>query len=273
VGALLHIEEENEMKLDGQVAIVTGGGQGIGRAIAFALAEQGASVVIADINIEVANTASDEIKGAGYKAVAIKADISKSEEVNQLVNKTLDMFHRIDILVNNAGLSEPTPVIELTEKRWDRVIDINLKGPFICSQAVGKYMIEQKHGKIINIASVVSQLAHPTQAAYCASKAGLVLLTKVMAAEWGKYNINVNAISPGAVETPRMQKFREENPSFLEGRVEATPIGRFIKPEEIANAVLFLASSYSDAITGANIVVDGGSSSVWAGAVPELHRR
>ena len=260
------------MKLDGKVAIVTGGGQGIGRAIAFALAEHGANVVIADINIEVANTAASEIKGAGYKAVAIKANISKSEEVNQLVNKTLDIFHRIDILVNNAGVSEPTPIIELTEEGWDRVINVNLKGPFLCSQAVGKHMIERKRGKIINIASVVSQLAHPTQAAYCASKAGLVLLTKTMAAEWGKYNINVNSISPGATETPRMQKFRKENPSFLKGRIEATPIGRFIKPEEVANVVLFLASSDSDAITGANIVIDGGSSSVWAGAVPELHR-
>lgn len=260
------------MKLEGQVAIVTGGGQGIGRAIAFALAEQGANVVIADINTEVADTAASEIKGAGYKAVAIKANISKSEEVSQLVNKTLDIFHRIDILVNNAGVSEPTPIIELTEEGWDRVINVNLKGPFLCSQAVGKHMIERKRGKIINIASVASQLAHPTQAAYCASKAGLVLLTKTMAAEWGKYNINVNSISPGATETPRMQKFRKEKPSFLEGRIEATPIGRFIKPEEIANAVLFLASSDSDAITGANIVIDGGSSSVWAGAVPELHR-
>jgi len=268
----LDIEEENGMKLEGKVAIVTGGGQGIGRAIAFALAEQGANVVIADINIEAANTATDEIKGAGYKAVAIKVDISRSEEVNQLVNKTLDMFHGIDILVNNAGVSEPTPTIELTEEGWDRVININLKGPFLCSQAVGKHMIERKQGKIINIASVVSQLAHPTQAAYCASKAGLVLLTKVMAAEWGKYSINVNSISPGAVETPRMQKFRKEAPSFLKGRIEATPLGRFIEPREIGNAVLFLASSDSDAITGANIVIDGGSSSIWAGSVPELKR-
>lgn len=260
------------MKLEGQVAIVMGGGQGIGRAIAFALAEQGANVVIANINTEVANTAASDIKGAGYKAVAIKANISKSEEVNQLVNKTLDVFHRIDILVNNAAVSKPTPIIELTEEGWDRVINVNLKGPFLCSQAVGKHMVERKRGKIINIASVVSQLAHPTQAAYCASKAGLVLLTKAMAAEWGKYNINVNSISPGATETPRMQKFRKEDPSFLKGRIEATPLGRFIKPEEIANAVLFLASSDSDAITGANIVIDGGSSSVWAGAVPELHR-
>ncbi len=260
------------MKLDGKVAVVTGGGQGIGYAIAFALAEQGASVVIADINMEVAEATAKEIKAAGHKAVAIKANVSKSQEVNQLVEKTLDKFHQIDILVNNAGVSEPTPTIELTEEGWDRVININLKAPFLCSQAVARHMIKRRQGKIISIASVVSQLAHPTQAAYCASKAGVVLLTKVMAAEWGKYNINVNAISPGAVETPRMKKIRKENPSFLKGRIEATPIGRYIKPREIANAVLFLASSDSDAITGANIIVDGGSSSVWAGAVPELQR-
>ena len=260
------------MKLDGKVAIVTGGGQGIGYAIASALAEQGVSVVIADINGESAEATAKEIKTAGYKAIAIKIDVSKSREVNQLVGKTLDMFHQIDILVNNAGVSEPTPTIELTEEGWDRVININLKGPFLCSQAVARHMIKRRQGKIISIASVVSQLAHPTQAAYCASKAGVVLLTKVMAAEWGKYNINVNAVSPGPVETPRMKIFRKEKPSFLKGRIEATPIGRYIEPREIANAVLFLASSDSDAITGANIVVDGGSSSVWSGAVQELQR-
>ncbi|MFC1912047.1 SDR family NAD(P)-dependent oxidoreductase [Chloroflexota bacterium] len=260
------------MKLDGKVAIVTGGGQGIGYAITFALAEQGASVVVADMNMEVAEATAEEIKEAGHKAVAIKTDVSKSQEVNQLVDKTLDMFHQIDILVNNAGVSEPTPTIELTEEGWDKVISTNLKGPFLCSQAVAKHMIERRQGKIINISSVVSQVAHPTQAAYCASKAGLVLLTKVMAAEWGKYHITVNAISPGTVETSMTKILRKKNPSFLKGRIEAMPIGRYIEPREVANVVLFLASGSSDAITGANIIVDGGSSSVWSAAVPELQR-
>jgi len=260
------------MRLDGSVAIVTGGGQGIGKAISVKLASEGAAVVIADVNIGVANDTAAEIKKKGYKATAVQADITKSKEVSQLVKNTVDTFGKIDILVNNAGVSEPTQVIELTEEGWDRVINTNLKGPFLCSQAVAKHMIKRKRGKIISIASVVSQLAHPTQAAYCASKAGLVLLTKAMAAEWGKYNINVNAISPGAVETPRMKKFRTENPSFLTGRVEATPLGRYIKPEEIADGVLFLASSDANAITGVNMVIDGGSSSVWAGAVPALRQ-
>lgn len=260
------------MILDGMIAIVTGGGQGIGKAIATNLASKGAHVVIADYNISVADSTAEEIERKGYKVTTVQADISKSQEVNLLVKNTIGTFQKIDILVNNAGVSEPTPTINLTEEGWDRVININLKGPFLCSQAVGKYMIERKQGKIINIASVVSQLAHPKQAAYCASKAGVVLLTKVLAAEWGKYNIRVNSVSPGPVETPRMKKFREEKPSFLAGRIEATPIGRFIKPEEVANAVLFLASPDSNGITGANLVVDGGSSSVWSGAVPELHR-
>jgi NAD(P)-dependent dehydrogenase (short-subunit alcohol dehydrogenase family) len=260
------------MKLNEKVAIVTGGGQGIGQAIVLALAKEGATVVIADINLEAANIVADEINANGYKGLSVRTDVTKIEDVNQMVKTTLDNFHRIDVLVNNAGVSEPAATIELTEERWDRVIGINLKGPFLCSQAVARHMIQQKRGKIISIASVVGNLAHPTQAAYCASKAGLILLTKALALEWGKYNINVNSVSPGAVETPRMQKFRKESPGFLAGRLEATPFGRYIKPEEVASAVLFLASSDSDAITGANIIVDGGSSSIWAGAVPALRQ-
>jgi 3-oxoacyl-[acyl-carrier protein] reductase len=260
------------MKLDGKVTIVTGGGQGIGRAIALALANDGADLIVNDVNLDTANTVTDEIKAPGHRALAIKADISNYEDVNQLVEKTLDRFKRIDILVNNAGISEPVVTEELTEVEWDRVININLKGQFLCSQAVGRQMIKQKQGKIINIASVVGHRAAPMQAAYCASKAGLIQLTKVLAAEWGKYNINVNSVSPGAVETPRMQKMRGEIPAFLEGRLEATPLRRFIKPEEIANTVLFLASPESDGITGEDIIVDGGSGCIWAGIVPALQR-
>jgi len=260
------------MKLKGKTAIVTGAGQGIGRAIALTLAREGANIVIADINIEAAGDAVKEIEAAGGIALAVKTDVSKIGDVNQLVARTLERFHRIDILVNNAGVSEPCPAVDLTEAAWDRVISINLKGLFFCSQAVGRQMIKQRQGKIVSIASIVAHVAHPTQAAYCAAKAGVVSLTRVLAMEWGRYNIHVNSISPGAVETPRMAKFRQETPAFLEGRLEATPFKRFIKPEEIANVVLFLVSPDSDAITGADIRVDVGSSAIWTGALPELRK-
>jgi len=260
------------MKLANKVAIVTGGGQGIGRAIALTLAREGAAVIIADIDMDVATDTVREIETKGGKAIAIQTDVTQGNEVNRMAEKTIKQFGRIDILVNNAGLSEPHPTIDLTEADWDRIIDGNLKATFLCSQAVGRQMIQQKSGKIVSIASIVAHSAHPTQAPYCAGKAGVISLTRVLAMEWGKYNIHVNSVSPGAVETPRMAKFRKENPNFLEGRLEATPFHRFITPEEVANVVLFLVSSDSNAITGADIRVDVGSSAIWTGALRELRK-
>ena len=259
------------MRLTGLVAIVTGAGQGIGSAIAVSFASEGAVVVVVDITLEKARPTAERIGGA-QQALAVAADVTQKDQVDAVVTKTLSSFGRIDVLVNNAGISEPSALVDLSEARWDRVIDTNLKGPFLCSQAAAASMIERRAGKIINIASVAGQLAHPTQAAYCASKAGLVMLTKVMAAEWGKYNINVNAISPGAVETERLKRFSREDPDFLKGRLEATPLGRFIQPEEVARLAVFFASPDSSAITGANIPIDGGSSAIWAAAVPALQK-
>jgi len=260
------------MKLKGKIAIVTGGGQGIGKAISTTLAREGANVVIADFNPEAGNEAAKEIEAKGGKAIAIVADVSKKKEIDRTVEETVTRFGRIDILVNNAGLSSPCPAVDLSEEQWDKVVAVNLKAPFLCSQAVARHMIKQRSGKIVSIASIVAHAAHPTQSAYCASKAGLVSLTRVLAMEWGRYNIHVNSVSPGAVETPRMAKFRKENPHFLEGRLEATPFKRFITPEEVANVVLFLVSPASDAITGADIRVDVGSSAIWTGALPELQK-
>jgi NAD(P)-dependent dehydrogenase (short-subunit alcohol dehydrogenase family) len=260
------------MKLDGKIAIVTGGGQGIGRAIALTLAREGAAVAIADIIMDVAADAVREIETRDGRALAVHANVTKSDDVNRLVAQTLARFQKLDILVNNAGLSEPHPTIDLSEADWDRILAGNLKSTFLCSQAVGRHMIQQRSGKIVNIASIVAHSAHPTQAPYCAGKAGVISLTRLLAVEWGKYNIHVNSVSPGAVETPRMTKFRKENPNFLEGRLEATPFHRFITPEEVANVVLFLASPESDAITGADIRVDVGSSAIWTGALPELRK-
>jgi NAD(P)-dependent dehydrogenase (short-subunit alcohol dehydrogenase family) len=257
------------MRLEGKVAIVTGGGQGIGRAIALTFAKEGSDVAIFDIIPEAGKKVVDEIKTLKRKALFIKCDVSNSLEVNQATKKVLDDFGKIDILVNNAGIAVPAPAEEATEELWDKTININLKGPFLCSQAVGRQMIKQRHGKIINIASTAATVTTPLLCAYAASKGGVLLLTRALAGEWGKYNINVNAVSPGLTETDIIKGVAAKAPpGYFEGRVKRIPLKRLNQPQDIANTVLFLASSESDNISGESILVDGGvcsilSSYVW----------
>jgi NAD(P)-dependent dehydrogenase (short-subunit alcohol dehydrogenase family) len=248
------------MKLEGKVAIVTGAGDGIGRAIALTLAKEGANIVIADINAEKADTVSNEIKSLGRQSLSIKCDVSDSAGVNQMVNKTVDIFNKIDILVNNAGISHKmTPSENLAETDWDAVMNVNLKGQFICSQAVGKQMIKQKMGKIVNIASIAGHKGVHGMLAYGVSKCGVLQLTRTLAVEWAKYNINVNAVSPGTVITPMHRKLEQENPELVRLRLKVIPLRRFNEPEDIANVVLFLSCPESDNITGQTITIDGGS--------------
>ena len=249
------------MRLEDQVAVVTGAGQGIGRAIALTLAREGAAVVVNDVNLESAKKVAEEIKSRGGKAQPIKADVSNGEEVNTLVEKTLDNFKKIDILVNNAGTAKLTPTIELTEAEWDSTIDVNLKGQFLCSQAVAKHMIQQKRGKIVNITSLAAHVGTPSLLAYSASKGGVIQLTKVLAVEWGKHNITVNAVSPGLTMTELVKAVFKDRPEFTEG-VERIPLKRLAEPEDIANAVLFLASPEADYVTGQVLAVDGGTLAV-----------
>jgi NAD(P)-dependent dehydrogenase (short-subunit alcohol dehydrogenase family) len=249
------------MRLKEQVAIITGAGQGIGKAIAFTLGREGAAIVVNDIKLELAKKVADEITVQGGKAQSIKADISNAKEVNKLVEMTLDYYKKIDILVNNAGVQKLMPALELPEEEWDRTIDINLKGQFLCSQAVAKYMIEQKRGKIINIASIGAHISTPGIAAYCASKGGVIQLTRALATEWGPYNINVNAVSPGLTMTALVEDSWKRNPDFV-GGIDRIPLQRLAKPEDIANVVLFLASEESDYISGEEIIVDGGTLTV-----------
>ncbi len=248
------------MKLHEKVAIVTGAGSGIGRAIALAFAKQGANVVVADIDFQSAQNVADEIKSLGSQAQAIKVDVSNSEEVNQCVRKSIDRFKKIDVLVNNAGIAKIALSEELSEDDWDRIIDVNLKGQFLFSQAVGRQMIQQKQGKIINIASTAAHSVFLRDAGYGASKAGVIQLTKVLAVEWGQYNINVNSVSPGQTRTglsETIEKLAEGFPTWEE-REKTIPLKRANKPEDIASVVLFLASSEADNISGQDIIVDGG---------------
>ena len=242
-------------KLQGRVAIVTGAGQGIGRAIALALAREGAKVVVSDITDLIFEVAK-EVEALGSEALPVKCDVSNPNDVNNMVKATIEKFSRIDILVNNAGIYPFKPFVEMTEQDWDKVLDINLKGTFNCTRAVVPKMIEQRYGKIINISSIAgSVVGFPQLAHYSASKAGIVGFTRALALEIAPYGVNVNAIAPGPIETPGTKVLGKET---LESFQKMIPLGRMGKPEDIASLVVFLASDDSSFITGQCIVCDGG---------------
>ena len=244
------------MQLTGKTAIVTGGARGIGKSIAMTLAAAGANIVI---NYTSSSKAAEEVveeaKKLGVSALAVKADVSKNDEIENLVKEVLNQFGSIDILVNNAGITRDNLLIRMSEEDFQAVIDINLKGAFICTKHVSKVMMKQRTGKIINIASVVGVMGNAGQSNYAASKAGLIGFTKSIAKELAKRNINVNAVAPGYIETDMTaslpEKVREE---FMIN----IPMARGGVPQDVANVVLFLSSKYSDYITGQVINIDGG---------------
>ena len=246
--------------LKGKVAIITGARRGMGRTHSLVLAKAGAKVVVSDISQEDCEEVVDEIKKQGGQGLAIKCDVSKKEEVEEMIKKTVEEFGKIDILVNNAGIAQFKPFLELIEEDWDRTIDINLKGYFLCAQVAAKEMVKQKSGVIINIASVAMGqvgVGFPTLAHYCASKAGIVAMTETLASELAPFNIRVNAIAPGAIETPMIDPMKQD-PKIMEAMLARVPMHRVGKPEEVSNLVLFLASDESSYMTGSTIVIDGG---------------
>jgi NAD(P)-dependent dehydrogenase (short-subunit alcohol dehydrogenase family) len=246
------------VKLDDQVAIVTGAAQGIGRAIALGLAREGADVVIADIQLDKAVETAEEIERMGRKSIAVKTDVSRLTDLSAMVETTLDAFGRVDILVNNAGIVLPTPFFETTEGAWDKIMAINLKAVFFCSQYVARIMAEKRGGKIVNLASTSSFVAGRQEVPYAISKAGVRMLTAAAAAELAPYHVNVNAIAPGLIKTPLTEK-HFPSPKALEERVKAkTPMGRAGSPGDLVGAVVFLCSADADYVTGHTLVVDGG---------------
>lgn len=241
----------------GKVALVTGSGRGIGKAIALALAERGADIVINDLDMDNAAHTVEEIKALGRRAIAIKADVSIEIEVEEMVKECMNQFGRIDILVNNAGLISTKLLQETTVQDWDRIMSINLKGVFLCTKAVYPYMMDQKSGKIINIASVAGKRGGGLfgKSAYSASKGGVISFTKAVAREAGEFGINVNAVTPGFTDTEMVTGMSQDQ---KESVINSIPMRRAGKPEDIAKAVCFLASSDSDYISGEIMDVDGG---------------
>ncbi len=248
-------------RLDGKVAMVTGSGRGIGKAIALCFAREGADIIVNAVTVPNMEATVAEITALGRKAIAIKADVSKKDEVDRLVTTALDTFDRVDILVNNAGITRHAPLLEMTEEDWDAVLDLDLKGVFLCTQAVARHMVQQKYGKIINIASIVALGASKAYMAnYGSAKAGVAELTRITAKALGQYGINVNAIAPGTILTAmgRTRRTPAEFDAFVENRKDVTVLGRVGSVEDIAELALFLALDESSFITGQVISCDGG---------------
>jgi len=254
------------MKLANKTAIVTGGSGGIGGAISLAFAKEGAKVVIADRNEIKARDVMDDIKKEGGECLFVKTDVSQSEEVDNMVKKTLDEFRRIDILVCNAGIISIAPVVDLQEKDWDSNMNVNAKGVFLCCRAVAQYMIKQKSGKIVNLSSRLGKVGVPRYAHYCASKAAVLVFTQALALELAPYGINVNSVAPGVINTDMLTwewewDRKERGMSFKELEEEALatiPLRRIGTPDEVANVIVFLASKEADYLTGQSINITGG---------------
>jgi NAD(P)-dependent dehydrogenase (short-subunit alcohol dehydrogenase family) len=245
-------------KLDGRVALVTGGNRGLGFVMATALAEAGADVVVTSRHKQNAEASAAAITQAtGRRALGVATDVTDTEQINMLVQTTLETFGHIDILVNNAGVNIRKPIEKFDEASWDLVQNTNLKAPFLCCQAVGRQMKEQRSGRIINVSSMLGLTALPERSAYCASKGGLIQLTKVLALEWAAYNITVNALCPGPFATelniPVMN-----NPQANQYFLNHIPLGRWGQPEELKGVITFLASDAASFMTGAALAFDGG---------------
>jgi NAD(P)-dependent dehydrogenase (short-subunit alcohol dehydrogenase family) len=245
-------------QIEGKTAIVTGASRGIGEAIAKGFARAGADLVLVSRNLSALEEVAREVECLGRKVLPVSADIGNPEEIQEVIEATLKVFPRIDILLNNAGIS---PVLKKAEeihlKEWEDILRVNLTGTFSFCQAAGKVMIRQGGGKIINMVSVGAVVGFPRQIAYCATKGAILQLTRVLAIEWTRYNIQVNAIGPGYLET-ELTKGMRESKVISEDLLRKTPMGRFGKPEEIVGAAIYLASDASSYVTGQTLFVDGG---------------
>lgn len=248
-----------DFSLEGQIALITGGSRGIGRSAALGFARAGADVAVASRKLPDLEKVAEEVRALGRKSVAIAAHAGKIDGIDALVAEVTEQFGRIDILVNNAGTSPAlSPALEAEERLWDTVMNLNLKGLFFLSQAVARVMKEQGGGKIINVASMDGFRPEPDMGIYAISKAGVIMATKVMAVEWAQLKIRVNCIAPGNVHTRLGDSRFDAIPGYEEAMLKRTPMGRIADPDEIAGAMIYLASDASSFMTGETMVVDGG---------------
>jgi 3-oxoacyl-[acyl-carrier protein] reductase len=240
---------------NGKIALITGASRGIGRSISLALAAQGAKIVAVDLDLAATEVVVEELKQLGAEAIAVQGNVTVAEDTEKMVDAAVAKFGRVDILVNNAGITRDGLLLRMKDEDWDAVLTVNLKGAFLCTRAVSKVMTKQRSGRIINIASIVGQMGNAGQANYCASKAGLIGLTKSNARELAKRNITVNAVAPGFIATAMTDALSEKVRGELTSQI---PLERLGSPEDIANAVVFLAAENSGYITGQVIAVNGG---------------
>jgi 3-oxoacyl-[acyl-carrier protein] reductase len=251
-------------RLDGRVAVVTGAGRGIGAAEAIKMAQEGANVAVLDLSAEAGQDTVEAVQETGQKAIAVACDVSSSKQVGAAFQEVANHFGRIDILVNNAGLLRDNLLFKMTEDDWDKVLDVHLKGSFLCSQAVQQYMVEQEYGRIVMTSSIVA-LGNKGQVNYSAAKAGLQAMARTLALELGRFNVTVNAVAPGWIETEMTKEAAERVGITMEDMKERfaknIPLKRFGKPEDVANVVAFLASEEASYISGETIYVAGGPSS------------
>jgi NAD(P)-dependent dehydrogenase (short-subunit alcohol dehydrogenase family) len=248
----------DRFRLDGRVALVTGGARGLGRVIVEDLAEAGAAVALAARNQDQATEVARCVgQATGQKVMGLRADVTRTHEIRAMVDQVLAAWGRIDILVNNAGINIRGPIDALTEDDWDNVIDTNLKGPWLCCRAVAATMKKQSWGRVINVSSMLGEIAMPGRTPYCSSKGGLTLMTRTLALEWAPHRINVNALCPGPfateINTPLL-----EDPNVRKAVEDKIPLGRWGVPDELGPAVVFLASEASSFITGTTLFIDGG---------------
>jgi NAD(P)-dependent dehydrogenase (short-subunit alcohol dehydrogenase family) len=247
----------NAQMLEGKVVLVTGAAKGIGLACALKMAEAGADVILGLNKLNSGEEAVARIKKIGRGAFPVQMDVSKMHEIDAAITAGLKHYGHIDVLVNNAGIGTPNKAENVTEKDFDETINVNLKGTFFTAQAVGRTMIKQKSGKIINICSQAGFVALETESIYCMTKAAIAHLTKCLALEWAKYNITVNAVAPTFIRTPGTRKWLE-NEAFYQSVIQRIPLGRVGDPDEVASPVVFLASPQASLITGATLMIDGG---------------